>query len=193
MAPSCRHRRHPDRGADGLRDVIRPGALLRRRVRWLYQQADQHQRVSRPGPCALRAREAGATVNATPTILIVDDTPQNIRLLDAVLSPQGYRVAAAGSGREGLAKMSSENPALVLLDIVMPDLSGLEVCRRIRENPATRLLPVVMLTSSGDQDKASAIEAGADDFIERPFNQSELLARGRLLLPIQTSLRTNPG
>ena len=100
-------------------------------------------------------------MNAVPTILIVDDTPQNIRLLDAVLGPQGYRIVAAGSGQEGLEKIGSEDPALVLLDIVMPDMSGFEVCRRVRENVATRLLPVVMLTSSGDQDKASAIEAGA--------------------------------
>ena len=119
------------------------------------------------------------------TILIVDDTPQNARLLDAVLSPQGYRVLVAGSGQEGLDKISGEKPDLVLLDIVMPDMSGLEVCLRIRREPGTRLLPVVMMTSSGDQDKASAIEAGADDFIARPFDQPELLARVRSLIRIK--------
>jgi len=124
-------------------------------------------------------------VETRATILIVDDTPQNARLLDAVLSPQGYRVLVAGSGQEGLDKISGEKPDLVLLDIVMPDMSGLEVCLRIRREPGTRLLPVVMMTSSGDQDKASAIEAGADDFIARPFDQPELLARVRSLIRIK--------
>ena len=102
-----------------------------------------------------------------------------------MLTPHGYAVALALSGGEGLAKLHSEPPDLVLLDILMPDMTGYDVCRRIREDPATRLLPVVMLTSSGDQDKVNAIEAGADDFIGRPFNPQELLSRVRSLLRIK--------
>jgi adenylate cyclase len=124
-------------------------------------------------------------MDRTPRLLIVDDTPQNGRLLEAMLSPRGYTVALAHSGSEGLEKVRTECPDLVLLDILMPDMNGYEVCRRLREDPATRLLPVVMLTSSGDQDKVDAIEAGADDFIARPFNQQELLSRLRSLLRIK--------
>jgi adenylate cyclase len=118
-------------------------------------------------------------------LLVVDDTPQNGRLLEAMLTPHGYTVALASSGGEGLEKLHSEHPDLVLLDVLMPDMTGYDVCRRLRENPATRLLPVVMLTSSGDQDKVNAIEAGADDFIARPFNPQELLSRVRSLLRIK--------
>src|SRR5438132_6438697 len=118
-------------------------------------------------------------------VLVVDDIPQNARLLEAVLAPRGYTVLLAHSGGDGLAMVRSELPDLVLLDILMPDMTGYEVCRRLREDPATRLLPVVMLTSSGDQDKVEAIEAGADDFIARPFNPSELLSRVRSLLRIK--------
>lgn len=118
-------------------------------------------------------------------LLVIDDTPQNGRLLEAMLTPHGYTVALALSGEEGLAKLHSEPPDLVLLDILMPDMTGYDVCRRIREEPATQLLPVVMLTSSGDQDKVNAIEAGADDFISRPFNPQELLSRVRSLLRIK--------
>jgi adenylate cyclase len=118
-------------------------------------------------------------------LLVVDDTPQNGRLLEAMLTPHGYTVALALSGGEGLVKLHSEHPDLVLLDILMPDMTGYDVCRRLREDPATRLLPVIMLTSSGDQDKVNAIEAGADDFIARPFNPQELLSRVRSLLRIK--------
>jgi adenylate cyclase len=124
-------------------------------------------------------------MDRTARLLVIDDTPENGRLLKAMLSPQGYSVSLAYSGGEGLEKVRTEHPDLVLLDIVMPDMTGYDVCRRLREDPETRLLPVVMLTSSGDQDKVDAIEAGADDFIARPFNQQELRSRLRSLLRIK--------
>jgi adenylate cyclase len=111
------------------------------------------------------------------TVLAVDDQPANLRLLDAVLSPKGYRVIMASSGEHALELLPSSNADLVLLDIVMPDIDGYEVCRRIRSAPETAFLPVVMITASGQQEKIRAIEAGADDFVSKPFDQSELLAR----------------
>src|SRR5215208_1302090 len=95
----------------------------------------------------------------TARILVVDDTPQNIRLLDAVLSPRGYTVIPAASGQEALNAVAQRSPDLILLDIQMPVMDGYEVCRRIREEPATRALPIVMITAAGDQEKLKALEA----------------------------------
>jgi class 3 adenylate cyclase/CheY-like chemotaxis protein len=118
-------------------------------------------------------------------ILVVDDLPQNVRLLEAVLAPRGYAIATATSGREALERVASGPIDLVLLDIVMPEMDGYEVCRALRADASTRFLPVVMITASGEQEKVAAIEAGADDFISKPFDQAELLARVGSLLRIK--------
>ena len=119
------------------------------------------------------------------TILVVDDQAQNVRLLDAVLSPRGYRVVSADSGEQALDLLSEEQPHLVLLDILMPGMDGYEVCRRIRDNPDTAYLPVVMITASDAQQKVRGIESGADDFITKPFDQAELLARVKSLVRVK--------
>jgi class 3 adenylate cyclase len=124
-------------------------------------------------------------VSDAGTILVVDDLPQNVRLLEAVLAPRGYDIATAGSGREALERVNSGRVDLVLLDIVMPEMDGYEVCRALRADPRTSFLPVVMITASGEQEKVAAIEAGADDFIAKPFDHAELLARVGSLLRIK--------
>jgi adenylate cyclase len=126
-------------------------------------------------------------VTATgPRILVVDDQPESIRLLLAVLSPRGYSVDSVSSGAEALERLAAEPaPDLVLLDVVMPEIDGYEVCRRIRATPATELLPVVMLTASSGEERLRALEAGADDFLMKPFDQAELLARARSLIRIK--------
>ena len=122
-------------------------------------------------------------------MLVVDDLAQNIRLLDAVLTPRGYRVVGVSSGEEALARGAPTEATtpidLVLLDVQMPGLDGYEVCRRLRADPRTAFLPVVMITASGDEQRIQALEAGADDFVAKPFDSAELLARVRSLVRLK--------
>ncbi|HVV75716.1 MAG TPA: BTAD domain-containing putative transcriptional regulator [Mycobacteriales bacterium] len=127
------------------------------------------------------------------SVLVVDDNATNIRLLDAILSAHGYDVRAAENGRAALQMIADDPPDLVILDVQMPGMNGHEVCRRIREDEASAMLPVIVVTASGNEEKLSALDAGADDFVARPFDQAELLARVRSLLRIKTYQDTISG
>ena len=125
-------------------------------------------------------------MNTPAKILVVDDTPKNVKLLADLLTVKGYNVVTAASGREALAQLENETPDLVLLDVVMPEMSGYDVCRKIRENPNTQILPVVMVTALDPaEERIKGLDAGADDFLTKPINRAELLARVRSLLRIK--------
>ncbi|MCR4440448.1 MAG: diguanylate cyclase [bacterium] len=121
-----------------------------------------------------------------PRILVVDDVAANVELLKSHLSTQGYEVLVAHSGPEALDIVDQEAPDLVLLDVVMPDMDGFEVCRRLKASTATDFVPVIMVTALDEVEyKVRGMEAGADDFVTKPFNRLELLVRVKSLLRIK--------
>lgn len=119
------------------------------------------------------------------TILIVDNSPDDLLLLDRMLKTHGFSTLAALSGQEALKKIESDCPHLALLDIMLPDMSGYEACRFIRQNSHTALLPVIMM-SAAHEDRIAGIEAGADDLLFKPINEIVLMARIRSLLRIKS-------
>lgn len=132
---------------------------------------------------------AAIETGTRPTILVVEDEAPLLTLLRYNLERQGFRVEEAADGQEALLRVSEGRPDLVLLDWMLPSLSGLEVCRQLRRRPATRDLPIIMVTArTEDQDAVRALDTGADDYIAKPFTVEALLARIRALLR-----RSGPG
>ena len=119
-------------------------------------------------------------------VMIVDDKPVNLELLEGYLEAEGYQTITATSGEEALEKIGTEKPAVVLLDVMMPGLDGFEVCRRIKNSPATVFLPVVLVTALKETgDRVKGAQAGADDFLSKPVDEHELIARVKSLIRIR--------
>jgi len=133
------------------------------------------------------ANESNADTAGQATVLIVDDTPANLELLSVWLEElPAANVVAATDGVEALAQVERHHPDLILLDVMMPRLSGFELCRRLKADPATRDIAIIMVTVLGESaDIERAAESGADDFVSQPVNRTVLLTRVRNLLAVR--------
>lgn len=127
-------------------------------------------------------------------ILLIDDSSFFAKYIETIITAADYEFVHASSGEEGLSMVKTEKPDLVLLDVIMPDIDGLEVCRILRESESNNLMPIIILTSSDDEEhKLAGLELGADDYITKPFNRRELLSRVKnTLMRIERNRSVNP-
>jgi two-component system, OmpR family, alkaline phosphatase synthesis response regulator PhoP len=122
----------------------------------------------------------------TPVILVVDDNRENLELLEAYLEDIDCRTVSAYDGPEALEIIKKDNPDLILLDIMMPKMSGFEVCRRVKNDPATSHIPIIMVTALNDfGDMQRAVDCGTDDFVSKPVNKLEMLTRVKTMLKLK--------
>src|SRR5947209_19403838 len=122
----------------------------------------------------------------TARVLVVDDIPSNIKLLEARLAAEYFEVVSASNGQDALARIAEQEPDIVLLDVMMPGMDGFEVCRRIKNNPKTAHIPVVMVTALDQtSDRVAGLDAGADDFLTKPVDDAALFARVRSLVRLK--------
>jgi two-component system alkaline phosphatase synthesis response regulator PhoP len=121
-----------------------------------------------------------------PTILVVDDDQQNVELVQAYLEDLACETVAAHDGREALETVAARKPDLILLDVMMPKMSGFEVCRRLKDDPDTNHIPIIMVTALNEfGDIERGIDSGTDDFVSKPINKLELLTRIRTMLKLK--------
>ena len=127
------------------------------------------------------------------TVLVIDDEPELVKLLDYNLTKAGYLVISAKDGEAGLAAARKHAPDVIILDVMMPGLDGWEVCKRLRTEPSTAALPMLMLTAKADEgDRVLGLELGADDYVAKPFGVRELLARVKALLRRSETASSSP-
>jgi two-component system response regulator MprA len=130
-----------------------------------------------------KERASGDTANERTLVLVVDDEHAIVDFISLGMRYEGFRVADAPDGLTGLELAAREHPDVVILDVMLPDLDGLQVCQRLRAHPATANIPILMLTAKDEiRDRVTGLEAGADDYLTKPFSFEELLARVRALL-----------
>jgi two-component system cell cycle response regulator len=154
--------------------------------RWVSCEMGVVHMSQLPADESVGARAENPEPIAGSKILVVDDNAQNLELLVAYLDGLDCRILTATNGMEALEKVKSENPDLILLDVMMPRMSGFEVCRKLKSAPATRDIPIVMVTALNELgDIERGVESGTDDFISKPVNRLELVTRIRSLLRVR--------